>query len=582
MSSSSSLGSAPEPVVRFLPQLADYAARLYGETPCLLRHTGSGWEDYSFAGAARSLHAFTALLESEGVRPGARVGLQSENRPEYGLAYLAVVEAGAVVVPLDAQLKAHEVGEILTTCGATHCVVSGRQLPVLEQVRATRLPELRLLALDPDAGLPSWEDAQRRFPDEGPRAPRGNPNDLAVLLFTSGTTGQAKGVMLSHLNLLYNVEAVARGFQFGPLDRLLSVLPLHHTFEFTAGFLCPLRVGASVAYARGLKSNELREDMKSSEATLLLGVPLLYEKLLTAIHRGISEAPLARRLLARTLLTVTRAVRLITRRRIGHALLEPLRQRAGLGTLRMFVSGAAALPAEVFWGLVDLGWPVLEGYGLTETAPVVAANDPDRPRPGAVGWPLRGVEVRIDQPDAEGNGEIVVRGPNVMLGYFGNPAATAEVLRDGWFYTGDLGRLTGDGRVRITGRLKNMIATAAGKKIYPEEVEFHLASCPYILEVVVAGGRDARGEREEVHAHIYPNLPELWELARSTGKDFEDAFVEDVLRREVEVRCHELAPYKRVKRVIIRKQEFPKTTTGKIKRHGLAPEAATARVSAVA
>ena len=571
---------APAPVVRLIPQLADFAAQQYGNAPFLLRWTASGWESITFARAASAVHAFAVLLEREGVGPGTRVGIQSEGRPEYGLAFLAILETGAVVVPLDVQLKAQEVGEILATSEATHCVASARQLGVIRQVRQARLPELRLVGLDAEDGMPFWGDAHRHFPAEGLRAPRVDSGDLAVLLFTSGTTGQAKGVMLSHSNLLHNVEGVAQTFRFGPGDRLLSVLPLHHTFEFTGGFLLPLRIGASVAYARGLKSNELREDMQTSGATVMLGVPLLYDKLLASIRRGIHEAPLPRRLMASFLLGVTRLIRVLIGVRVGHALLRPLRERAGMGRLRVFVSGAAALPVEVFWGLVDLGWSVLEGYGLTECSPVVAANRPERPRPGAVGWPLAGVEVRIVDPDSEGNGEIAVRGPNVMLGYYGNPEATAEVMRDGWFYTGDLGRLTDDGRVRITGRLKNMIATAAGKKIYPEEVEVYLANCPYIAEIVVVGGRDPRGEREEVHAHVFPDRKALEALAEATSKPYDGRFAETVLKQEIDARCHDLAPYKRVKRVVLRVDEFPKTTTGKIKRQGLSAGASDARSAA--
>jgi long-chain acyl-CoA synthetase len=263
---------------------------------------------------------------------------------------------------------------------------------------------------------------------------------------------------------------------------------------------------------------------------------------------------------------VTRLVRQATGWRVGGALARPIRRRAGLDRLRMFVTGAAPFAPEVFWRYIDLGWPMLEGYGLTETAPVVCANKPPHPTPGAVGWPLPGIEVRVDSPDAEGDGELVVRGPNVMLGYWRQPAMTAEVLHDGWFHTGDLGRVLPDGRVRITGRLKNMIATAAGKKIYPEEVELVLANSPYVLEVLVMGGADARGEREEVHAHIYPNLVALEALARSQGQPCDDAFVERVLRAEVETRGEALAPYKRVKKLVVRASEFPKTTTGKIRR----------------
>jgi long-chain acyl-CoA synthetase len=573
---------APEPVVRLLPQLLDFAAGRYGASPFLLRWTPEGWRPLAYADAARSMHAFAALLEAEGVKPGARVAIQSENRPEWGLAWLAILEAGAVVVPLDAQLRAQEVGEILAASGATHCVVSARQRPVLEEARAARAPEVKLLILDPAPGTPSWEDAERRFPAVRTRTPVAGPDDLAVLIYTSGTTGQAKGVMLSHANLLHNVEAVARTFEFGPGDRFLSVLPLHHTFESTAGFLCPMRVGASVAYARALDSKSLREDAASASATILLGVPLLYEKLLTAVHRGIADAAPAPRLAARALLALTRLLRRLTGVRAGRALLGRVRERSGFARIRIFVSGAAALPPDVFWGLADLGWPVLEGYGLTETSPVVSANRPGAGAPGTVGWPLPGVDVRIAGPDAQGDGEIAVRGPNVMLGYFGNPAATADVLRDGWFHTGDLGRVLADGRLRVTGRRKNMIATAAGKKIYPEEIETVLANSPYVLEVVVMGGRGPRGEREEVQAHVFPNLPEIEAHAAASGKPCDDAFIDATLRRDIEHRCAQLAPFKRVKRVVVRRREFPKTTTGKIRRQDVETDLPASRVGAVA
>src|SRR5262245_4550009 len=564
---------APAPVVGLVHELIEYAAERHGERPFLLRFASGTWSGYTFMAAARAVRAFAALLEREGVRPGARVGLQSDNRPEWGLAYLSVLAAGAVVVPLDAQLREQELGELLFTAEATHAIGDARHLPLLDAARSARRPALRLISLDPDAGIAYWDQAQREFAAAPPPAPRAEPHDLAVLLFTSGTTGQAKGVMLSHANLLSNVEAVVRTLEFGPTDRFLSILPLHHTFESMGGLLCPLRVGASVCTARGLASRELREDMSSSGATLFVGVPLLYEKLLSAIDKGIDDAPWPSRWLARGLLGTTRLVRQAIGWRVGRALARPLRRRAGLDRLRMFVTGAAPFAPEVFWRYIDLGWPMLEGYGLTETSPVVCANRPPNPSPGAVGWPLPGIEVRVDSPDADGDGELVVRGPNVMLGYWRQTAMTEEVLQDGWFRTGDLGRVLPDGRVRITGRLKNMIATAAGKKSYPEEVELQLANSPYVLEVLVTGGMGGgtraergSGEREEVHAHIYPNRVALEGLAKSQGKVCDDAFVEAVLKAEVEARCEALAPYKRVKRVIVRTTEFPKTTTGKIRR----------------
>ena len=569
--------TAPTSVVPLLPQLVDYAAREYGDLPFLLRWEEGEWRSIDFRETARSVHAFARRLAEIGVGLGSRVGLLSENRPEWGIAYLAILEADAVVVPLDPQLGPGEVAEILDAAGASVCVASRRYFETLDQALRFRPTNLGRVSLDEDDRHPSFPEALTKFPSEGPPSGRARPGDLAVIIFTSGTTGRAKGVMLSHTNILSNVEAVAHTFEWGTSDRMLSVLPLHHTFESTAGFLCPLRVGASIAYARGLKSSDLREDMRTSGATILLGVPLLYEKLLAGVHDSIDDAPLPRRLVPRTLMAVTRLVRVVTGRTIGRALLRPLRERAGMGRVRLFVSGAAPLPEDVFWGLMDLGWPVLEGYGLTECSPVVAANRPLRPRAGGVGWPLVGVEVKLESPDQEGNGEIVVRGPNVMLGYHQNPDATAEVMHDGWFHTGDLGRVLADGRLRITGRIKNMIATAAGKKIYPEEVESHLVTSPIILEVVVAGGLDERTGREEVQAHVLPNRERLEAMARSQDVPFDEAFVERAIKRDIDQRCQQLASFKRVKRVIVRREEFPKTTTGKIRRRDLADEGRAGR-----
>lgn len=574
--------ATPRPAVQLIPELAEFAAREYGDRPYLLRHTPQGWQGYSFAQAARAMHAYTALLEREGVKPGDRVGIQSENRPEWGLAYLAILEAGAIVVPLDAQLKTQEVGEILATSGARFAVSSARHRATIEAAREARGLSVRMLSIDPADDLPHWDEAQKLFPAEAPRPARARPNDLAVIIFTSGTTGRAKGVMLSHHNILTNVEGVARTIECGPGDRLLSILPLHHTFESTIGLLSPLRMGASIAYARGLDSKQLREDMATSEATVFVAVPLLYEKLLAAIHRGIDSLPAPRRLMVKAMLALSTGLRRVTGARLGHSLMRAVRQKAGLSRIRMFATGAAPLPPGVFWGFVDLGIPMVEGYGLTETSPVVCINRPRDPNPGAVGWPLVGVDVRIDTPDGEGNGEILVRGPNVMLGYYGDPAATSEVLREGWFHTGDLGRVLPDGRVAITGRLKNMIATAAGKKIYPEEVETQLIGSPWVLEVVVMGGREGRSDREEVHAHVFADVPALEAHAQSLGRTCDAAFIEESVRADIEARCATLAPYKRVKRVIMRETEFEKTTTGKIKRVALAPSSAASRASDVA
>ena len=620
-------GPAPTPPVARIHDLVHRAAAQYGDGPFVADMSAGHWSGWSFRAASEAVRAFAAVLASRGVRAGDPVALQSENRPEWGLVYLAILEAGAVVVPLDAQLEEGDTGEILATSDARIVVASGAQhdkvaragaargllleiVPIEEVARphaktvesespASAAPPSRQRAMNVIESITVVRDATavvatrdvtavrdatavvatrdvtavsmpRDARDQASADPS-HPELLAALLFTSGTTGSAKAVMLTHASILANVEACVAAFHFGDGDRFLSVLPQHHAFECTAGFLAPLRSGASIAYARSLKSNELREDLETSRATIMLGVPLLYEKLLAAITRGIESAPPSTRALARAMILLSRAWRRVTGSNAARLLCAPLRRRAGLSRLRMLVSGAAPLRAEVFEGFSQVGLLLLEGYGLTECAPVVTANRPERAVPGSVGWPLPGVEVRIFEPGADGIGEVVIRGPNVMRGYFRNPQATASVLREGWFHSGDLGRIGTDGRLVLTGRIRNLIVTAAGKKVYPEEVEANLAKSPFVREVAVVAGHGAYESRarEEVHAHVVPELEAIEPAARALGRSADEAFVRETLEREVERLGRDLAPFKRVRKLIIRTEELPKTTTGKVRRDTL-------------
>ena len=585
-------GTAPASPVARIHELVHRAAAEYGEGPFVADMSAGHWSGWSFREASQSVHAFAARLTAHGVNAGDCVAIQSENRPEWGLAYLAILEAGAVVVPLDAQLQEGDTGEILATAEARVVVASRAQNDKVTRASAARDLTLEIIPIE-DVPRPSAMAASNpssaaatiagavaavrdatavAIPRDMAAAVPSDREPLAALLFTSGTTGSAKAVMLTHANILANVEACVAAFHFGRGDRFLSVLPQHHAFECTAGFLSPLRSGASIAYARSLKSNELREDLETSRATIMLGVPLLYEKLLAAITRGIESAPTHTRTFARAMISLSRAWRRMTGTDAVRVLCAPLRRRAGLSRLRMFVSGAAPLRPEVFDGFSDLGLLLLEGYGLTECAPVVTANRPERAVSGSVGWPLPGVEVRILAPGADGIGEVVIRGPNVMRGYFSNPTATASVLREGGFHSGDLGRVTRDGRLVLTGRIRNLIVTAAGKKVYPEEVEANLAKSPFVREVAVVAGHGpdlAHSAREEVHAHVVPELEAIEPVARASGRRADAAFVRETLEREVERLGKDLAPFKRVRKLIIRTEELPKTTTGKVRRDTL-------------
>ena len=316
-----------------------------------------------------------------------------------------------------------------------------------------------------------------------------------------------------------------------------------------------------VSYVGSLNSRDIVETMKDSRATIMLAVPLLYEKMYQGIMRKVGSQPAVTRTVFNLLMGVVKLGEKFNKR-MGTALFRSLRDKGGLGTIRFFVSGAAALPPEVAEGFDRLGLRILQGYGLTETSPVVSVHRVEQPpKPDSVGPPINGVEVEVVNPDDAGVGEIVVRGENVMLGYYNNPEATAEVLRDGALHTGDSGWIDDEGHIHIAGRLKNVIVTRAGKNIYPEEIEGELVLSPYIAEALV-GAENAESGEEYVRAVVVPDF----EVLEEEGVQDDDETLTALMNHEVRERCGNLADYKRVREVELRRDEFSKTSTRKIKR----------------
>ncbi|MCM2272062.1 MAG: AMP-binding protein, partial [candidate division Zixibacteria bacterium] len=484
------------------------------------------------------------------------VGLLSENRPEWPIAYLAILAAGKTVVPIDANYKSTEIAYIVSDAKLDVIFLSGR----FEQTIRDLFPAVRQFSFEPDS-TKSWRQLQRE-----PLLTFASPAcDLAVLIYTSGTTGAPKTVQLTHRNLLCNLSDVELALEFGTQDVFLSVLPLHHTFEATCGFLTPLMSGCTVVYARSLKSKEILEDLALNSVSIMCGVPLLYEKMHATIMRRIQEAPLHRRLLFKTIYFVSSLGWKVGQMRWGRTLFRSLRKRAGLHTLRMLVSGGAPLPPSIarFFNLIGIDF--LQGYGMTEASPVISVNRPDNIQFGSVGSPIGKLEVRIDQPDESGVGEILVRGDSVTPGYLRNPELSAELLASGWLHTGDLGRFR-NGHLWITGRRKNLIISAAGKNIYPEELEEKLLGSPYVTEALVFGRKKDAKQGEEVRAMIFPDL-EQFKLEYGIDPAHPDlAKVNDVLGEVVRQINQHVADYKRIAGFEVTLQEFEKTSTKKIKR----------------
>lgn len=527
---------------RTLIDLVTASAERWPDRVALQGRSDGGWPRITHAELLRAALGAARRLREAGVEVGDRVLLLSENRPEWPMTYFGIVAAGATAVPLDAQTPAARLAAVAELTAARAAVVSPGLRGALPSAFAPRVFDAADLAA---ARLDPSEAAEHDLPAAlSPEAP-------ASLLFTSGTTLEPKGVVLPHRAFMANVEGIIR--VLGPTDddRLVSVLPLHHAFEFTAGMLAPLAVGASITYLETVSSESIVGTLKETRATVLLGVPRLYELILEGIRRQLGELRGGAGAAIGALRGTSRAFSAMGVR-AGRALLAPLHARFG-GCLRHLVSGGAALDPAVHRELSELGFTVVEGYGLTETAPVVTVNPPDHTRAGSVGRPLPGLDVRINRPAADGVGEIIVRGPSVMAGYYKDPDATGRALRQGWFHTGDLGRFDADGYLHVTGRLKDLIVTAAGKNVYPDEVEAQLKDVPGVRELCVVGVQPRPGGGEEVHL-----------VAVLEGEASDDA--REAVRASVGRRLSDLASHQRVQRIHFWMEELPKTALLKVKR----------------
>jgi long-chain acyl-CoA synthetase len=512
--------------------------------------------------------ALAAGLEKLGIGPGDRVALISENRPEWSATDFATLLLGAVTVPLYPTLPGPQCGELLAHSGAAIVVAStAMQLNKLMSIAAD-LPNLRhLIVMDPPEPIPEsvigWNDLIRTVDSRGtadpdpwvPRLESIGPGDLASIIYTSGTTGTPKGVMLTHSNFCSNVVSASEAIPIRRGDTLLSYLPLSHVFERTVDFICFYR-GATIAYAT--LGDTLMDDFRATRPTVVPTVPRILEKIRDGVRERAAGAPAWRRILLAWSLAIGRRSRqeipdqgsmpfwvrggLKLARRL---VLDPLRNRLVGPQFRFFVSGAAPLPLEVGAFFASAGMSILQGYGLTETSPVITVNRPNRNRLGTVGPTIDGVEVRVLE-----DGEVATRGPNVMKGYYRNEAATREVLRDGWFHTGDIGQVDRNGFLSITDRKKDLIKTSGGKMIAPQPLESRLRGDSLISEAIIIGDG-----RKFISALVVPDFGRLERfLAREeiAVEDMSQALqhprVQALYERRIARRLKGCAPFETVKR----------------------------------
>lgn len=505
------------------------------------------WQAYSYRQMTEAAAWIHAQIEPLGIKPGERAVLYGASGPEWGLAYLAIQRAGLTAVPLDPQLRADQVADIVRFTDA-RVVFVGKGVDADCQRLTERLEPVRVLALEaPLVPTPAFLSQLNRF--EAPAPKLAHPDEPASIIFTSGTLLSPKGVVLTHRNFLSNVRDLLDATPFRADDRWLSVLPMYHALEFTGGFLVPMSTGATITYLDRLNLPRMLAAMQSVRPTHLLCVPRLLQLIAAGIRRKVAE----KGRIAQSVFSALRIASRLTGGLLGKKCFAKIHQQFG-GSFRNICSGGSPLDPEVAQLLIDVGFPLGSGYGLTETSPVLTVAHGANYRVGSAGRILKNVELRVDRPLRDGIGEIVARGPSVMRGYFQAEDKTREAFEDGWFKTGDMGRIDRHGNLHIVGRMKDVIVTAAGKNVYPDEVEHHYSQAANIAEFCILGVTTTAGE--EVHAVV----------VAAEVADQSSSAVEAAIRAEFAAIAVNIPTYARVQHIHFYDKPLPRTHTLKIKR----------------
>ena len=540
-----------------LLDLFDTSVKRFGARVAMKIERNGKKEQYTYEDVKELTLRAAGFLAANGIKSGDRVILFSNNMPEWGLSYFGILKTGATAIPIDPASSIDEIVNFARAGEASAIMIS----PKL----AAENSDLAEKLLDAGIEIKVWTfDEVFEIQDETEEARRNAllpnkilSNSVASLIFTSGTTGTPKAVMLSHKNFVNMISMLSSVLDMDISDGVLSVLPLHHTFEFSAGFLTPFSNGTQITYLDELSAEELARAIENNHVTGMVGVPALWEMLHRRIKTRLRERGDWFADLADNVIEFNAWLRDNTFFNLGPIIFFPIHQGMG-GRMRYLISGGSALSEKVQKDLHGLGFTVLEGYGLTESSPVLTVTRPENKLiRGSVGKPLPGVEVKIESPDENGVGEVLARGQNVMLGYYNNEEATEAVLQDRWLKTGDLGKLDEDGNLYIVGRSKDVIIDSNGKNIYPDEIEDLYGKAAFIKELSVVGLPDEDGG-EKIAALVVPDYEYDIALSRAeTNKKTEEHF------REVSA---SLPFFKRVKVLHLTPFELPRTATRKVKR----------------
>lgn len=558
--------------IRDLKQMIETSAELYGGNTAFMQkfEKNGSYESITYDQMLETVNAYGTALIARGLK-GSRIAVIGETCSQWEMSYLAVVCGTGIVVPLDKELNAAELKQLVKTAEVTAVICNSRHEETFLKMKEDGDTGIQTIIgfnaeenSDEILSMKKLVEEGRELVAKGDRSfidAQIDPEEMQILLFTSGTTGIAKGVMLNHRNICTDLMIAPIVLKVYDWDIFFSVLPVHHTYECTCAFLMPLYKGAAIAYAEGLKS--ITKNLKEVRPTMMLGVPALFETLYKAINKNLKKSGKEKTVKAVMKLNkLTKKIGLDLNRRLLGQIYEVFG-----GRMRLLISGGAAIDPAILQFFNDLGILAVQGYGLTECAPMAALN-PDVPRlmrNSSVGRCMPTLEARIENPDENGIGEICIKGRNVMMGYYGMPEETAKAIVDGWYHTGDLGYIDADDFIYITGRAKNVIITNNGKNVFPEELEYYLSLSPIVRESMVWAAKDDAGHDDVITATVVPDYEEIKE-AYGEAVSEDDAQVERLIQEVVDRYNSDAPLFKQIRRIVLRHEELEKNTSRKVKR----------------
>lgn len=548
-----------------LSELITITKERFPKRACFSDFSGEEKRTFTYEEAWAKIQTLANFMIASGIKKGDCIAITGKNSPEWAIAYFACFFASAIAIPLDYALHDAELENLINVSKPKMIFVDEEKYERMKKKYGT-LKVFSLSEQFPKTYI--FNLASKKIAKKNPPV---TSDDIAVILFTSGTTGKPKGVVLTHENLVSDCFIPQLMLNIHHDDIFYALLPIHHTYTMQAAFINPVSVGAEIIFGKSMAVSRLMKEMRDGKITILLGVPLLYNKLLAGIKKGIREKGILVSLLMSFLMNISYLIQKLTKKNIGKVLFKSVLQKASIYTLRVAISGGGPLSASVVKAYNAAGIDFIQGYGLTETSPIIALNPIERFKIESVGRDFSPYEeIKILHPDKHGIGEIAVKGPMVMKGYFNMPEETrAAFTDDGFFKTGDIGSIDSEHYIRLYGRAKNVIVTAGGKNVYPEEIEDAFQLCENIQQITVQGYlENAKEKTEAIEALIYPSDAAF---AKCNTKRGESLFVSDelksLLQADVNAVNKNLQPYARITKLTVLENPLEMTTSMKVKRN---------------